>query len=270
MLRIEPLTQKSFRLYSSMGVYMDLVLGREKALLIDTGYGMEDLPGVVRSLTDLPLLIVNTHGHVDHACGNDLFEEPVYIHPADEKLCREHTGRLRRVLALELARQLQDGIEDGFDEARYLNRREGRLLPLQEEQVFDLGGEHLRVIGLPGHTRGSIGLFWEEEGILYAGDAFNKEVWLFLPEAADLGTYQETLKKAMGMDIQKVVYSHEPGFGRVEELEEFLEVAENLDYEAGEPFWAPLVPGATARKCFRKETGTDKKGPSIIVNRDHL
>ena len=54
------------------------------------------------------------------------------------------------------------------------------------------------------------------------------------------------------------------------ELEEFLEVAENLDYEAGEPFWAPLVPGATARKCFRKGTDTDKKGPSIIVNRDHL
>jgi hydroxyacylglutathione hydrolase len=51
-----------------------LVAGDERALLIDTGWGIGDLPGVVASLTDLPLLVVNTHGHPDHTVRSWQFE----------------------------------------------------------------------------------------------------------------------------------------------------------------------------------------------------
>jgi len=43
-----------------------LALGKEKAALIDTGYGMSDMRGLVELLTDLPVTVVITHTHVDH------------------------------------------------------------------------------------------------------------------------------------------------------------------------------------------------------------
>ena len=43
-----------------------LVEGEEKAALIDTGCGIGDIAGIVRELTDKPLVILITHGHHDH------------------------------------------------------------------------------------------------------------------------------------------------------------------------------------------------------------
>ncbi len=57
---------------------MYLLEGSEKALLIDTGYGVGNLRAFVEKLTDKPLLVVNTHYHPDHAAGNGEFEE-VYM-----------------------------------------------------------------------------------------------------------------------------------------------------------------------------------------------
>ena len=46
-----------------------LVIGSKKAILIDTMYGRTDLKALVESITSLPLMVVNTHGHIDHICG---------------------------------------------------------------------------------------------------------------------------------------------------------------------------------------------------------
>jgi len=46
-----------------------LVVGNEKAMLIDMGTGVGDLKGFIRTITPLPLIVVATHGHVDHIGG---------------------------------------------------------------------------------------------------------------------------------------------------------------------------------------------------------
>ena len=46
------------------------MLGQDQAALIDTGMGIGSLLSIVRSITSLPLVVVNTHGHPDHAGGN--------------------------------------------------------------------------------------------------------------------------------------------------------------------------------------------------------
>ena len=43
-----------------------LIVGTEKAMLIDCGTGLADLKSFVRTITDKPLLVVATHGHTDH------------------------------------------------------------------------------------------------------------------------------------------------------------------------------------------------------------
>ena len=55
--------------------YMYLLEGNEKALLLDTGYGVGNLRECVERLTDKPILVANTHYHPDHSAGNGEFEE---------------------------------------------------------------------------------------------------------------------------------------------------------------------------------------------------
>ena len=82
------------------GVFMDLLVGSEQAMLIDTGYGYGNLPAAVRSITDKPLIIVNTHGHPDHFCGNWQFTEPIWIHPSDLKPCQHYNTKEARKKAM--------------------------------------------------------------------------------------------------------------------------------------------------------------------------
>ncbi|MCJ7550582.1 MAG: MBL fold metallo-hydrolase, partial [Anaerolineae bacterium] len=52
-----------------------LLIGQDKAMLIDTGMGIGDLRGAVRKITDKPLVVVISHGHVDHTGNARQFEE---------------------------------------------------------------------------------------------------------------------------------------------------------------------------------------------------
>jgi glyoxylase-like metal-dependent hydrolase (beta-lactamase superfamily II) len=53
----------------------NLVIGREKAALIDTGCGIGSLRPAVEAVTDKPVIVINTHTHPDHLGGNREFEE---------------------------------------------------------------------------------------------------------------------------------------------------------------------------------------------------
>ncbi|RKQ37019.1 MBL fold metallo-hydrolase [Kocuria tytonis] len=53
-----------------------LVLGTQRALVVDTGAGPRqgrEILAAVRDVTDLPLTVVNTHAHYDHYMGNAVF-----------------------------------------------------------------------------------------------------------------------------------------------------------------------------------------------------
>jgi glyoxylase-like metal-dependent hydrolase (beta-lactamase superfamily II) len=67
-----------YQIKDPMGVLMTLIIGKNKAMLIDTGYGIQNIYEHVLTLTKLPLIVVNSHGHMDHSCGNYLFPE-IYI-----------------------------------------------------------------------------------------------------------------------------------------------------------------------------------------------
>ena len=54
--------------------YIYLLEGQEKALLLDTGYGIGNLRTLVERLTDKPIIVANTHFHPDHSAGNGEWE----------------------------------------------------------------------------------------------------------------------------------------------------------------------------------------------------
>ena len=178
------LTRCTTRIKDRLDVVMYLVQGEERAVLIDTGYGVGDLAGFVKGLTDKPVTVLLTHGHLDHAFGASWFGD-VRMHPADAAVVRAHRALSASVL----------------DEAR----SEGRLTAappdpdsftaLAAGDVFDLGGIHVRAIAAPGHTPGSTAFLIAEERVLLTGDAGNQFTFLFHEEAATVAAYQDSLAR---------------------------------------------------------------------------
>lgn len=254
-----------FRIGNS-GVFMDLIVGEHHALLFDTGYGFGSLKDLVRSVTDKPLYVVNSHGHVDHACGNGQFGG-AYIHPADMTLCREHNTRQMRLAELETAEVPLD-----FDMEEYLNLGTGDLIPTGEGHIFDLGGLTLEVLHLPGHTAGSIGLWCPQRRLLWVGDAMNCFVWLFLPEAQSLDTYIASLQKAACLPFTHMIQSHEPEPVPKVKLWDYLDLAEHLDFEQGTPVPAPMGYAGETRICTRCGIHYDDRNhpgfAAIIISRE--
>lgn len=254
--------------FENSGVYMDLIVGSHHALVWDTGYGFEDLHALVRRITDLPLYVVNSHGHVDHACGNWQFES-VYIHPEDMELCREHNTPQMRLCEMDTA-----VLPDDFEMEDYLSHDCGTLLPVEEGAVFDLGGKTMEVVALPGHTRGSIGLYCREVKLLYVGDAINNFLWLFLPEAMNLETYRHTLYKAKALDFTCMIQSHHGPLVPKSRLDIYLDLVEHMDFYAGELVPAPMMPGSNARICIRgglsKEDVHREDFAAILIGEDKL
>ena len=75
-----------------------LIDGPEKALLIDTAFGLGDLKGLIHKLIgDKEVIVCNTHAHVDHISGNSHFDK-VYCHYADQKTIQEHQGNAEDTL----------------------------------------------------------------------------------------------------------------------------------------------------------------------------
>ena len=59
-----------------------LIIGSKKALLFDTGMGISDISAVVKELTDLDIIVVNSHSHFDHI-GDDWRFPDIHVYADD-------------------------------------------------------------------------------------------------------------------------------------------------------------------------------------------
>ena len=168
-----------------------LITGSERALLVDSVNGYEDLKAITKTLTDLPVIVVNTHGHGDHIYGNVYFEE-AWLHPADFALYDQFFGYAKDIMEQN-------------------NLKPCPVKALEIGQIFDLGGVQLEVVDLSGHTAGSIGLLDKDARIIYTGDGLNTHLWMqldhSLPMAAMLETFR-ALKAQHGADFDHVAHGH--------------------------------------------------------------
>lgn len=149
---------------------MFLIVGSEKALLIDTGTGVCNLPLVVKTITDKPLMVALTHGHPDHAGGNGFFEE-IYCHPDDFAMAEGLTYESRRGYAEGMLRMNPAAPVTAEETAKF--DKMPKLLPLYEGDTIDLGDRKVMVYETPGHTPGGLSFLDVRERILISGDACN-------------------------------------------------------------------------------------------------
>lgn len=215
----------------AMGVSFTLLTGENRALLIDTGYGLENVAGYVRTLTALPLEVLLTHGHHDHALGARYFPS-VRMFPEDLPVFRLRTSREQRekVRAQAVSKGLavpEDFLSFAFSDPAPLVP-EGSLgrFPCRS---FDLGGLEVTVLLVPAHTPGSFVAFVPSRRLLLTGDDWNPCTWLWFPESLDVHTWRRNmldllpaLEKASGEELQYVLCSHQPNLRPASELEEYL------------------------------------------------
>ena len=184
-MNYKAITSRVWHLEEDYRDYCTLVRGDRLAILWDTGQGKKDLRTFVEETLDTPCIVLNSHGHDDHIGGNHQFET-VYAHRADWYMLASHA-------------RMTTGAPPAYD-----------LEELNPGMVFDLGGLHARVVSLAGHTRGSVGLLLEEEGLLLAGDALNPTLLMLGRESAPVAVLKETLRQVQDLPFDKFLASHYP------------------------------------------------------------
>jgi glyoxylase-like metal-dependent hydrolase (beta-lactamase superfamily II) len=172
---------------------MYLVEGTDSAMLIDTGLGAADLATFVKKLTSKPLIVVNTHGHPDHAGANYQFGK-VYVHPQDSAAARDCNRPESRQGVSGTMLQGNKPSEDELFIGKPLNTK---LVALSDGQTFDLGGRKIQVMWTRGHTPGEICLLDIENKLLFTGDNNNSLVSLFLNNCRPLHEYLASLEKEL-------------------------------------------------------------------------
>lgn len=222
---IKKYSDNLYQFQDKLGVLATLVIGSNKTLLFDTCYGIGRLDEEVKKITNKELIVVASHGHMDHTAGNYQFPF-VYIHKNDIDLCKAHNGMKRREQNLEA---LGDREPDLFNRDEYLKQREGKLLELNMPCIFDLGGITLEVIEAFGHTQGSIALYSKELKLMLVSDATCPWVWLFLKESTPVSTYIKSVEHLLTYDFDNFLVGHGMRMLPRYRMEEFLQTAKEID-----------------------------------------
>ena len=149
-------------------VWSYLLIGPEKAMLIDTGYGVGDLKGLANLLTGhMPLIVVNTHAHPDHSYGNCQFDR-VYCHeftvPQLEKMRHPHVWDA-------MFDENGKPIWTEFDRKDIVPFHEYEIVGCPDGYTFHLGADHeVELVWTAGHTSGHC-MYLDKKGrLLFAGD----------------------------------------------------------------------------------------------------
>lgn len=152
-----------------------LLVGTERALLIDCGMGYYDLRATVERMTDKPYDVVITHGHPDHAGMMHQFER-VYMNEKDLPLL-PWAGRTDFDLnEFHWNNRLHVGDWSVWEVTEDMINRgslDTQVLPLNEGDVFDLGGRRVTAHALPGHSAGHMYFIDDGSRIAFTGDCCN-------------------------------------------------------------------------------------------------
>jgi len=163
------------------GVRFFILEGTEKALMIDSGMNTPDARKLAETIISKPLELLNTHADRDHISGNDAFDR-FYMDPAEQENYREAGGA-------------------------------GTVIPVHDGDVIDLGDRPLEIIGIPGHTPGSIAVLDLHRRVLISGDSVQYGPIFMFGKFRNMEAYVSSMKKLLKhMDRFDTVY---PSHGEI-------------------------------------------------------
>jgi glyoxylase-like metal-dependent hydrolase (beta-lactamase superfamily II) len=131
----------------------------QECVIVDCGCGNEnECSRMKKFIADnhlKPILLLNTHGHFDHAMGNAFLVKTYgiksYIHAGDEKWLLQ---------TAEIAANYGYKVENPPAPSAYL----------EDGQIIRFGQSQLQVLHTPGHTKGSVCFYASEDNFILSGD----------------------------------------------------------------------------------------------------
>ena len=249
---------------------MYLVEGEKTAALIDTGSGIGHLRAFVETLTEKPVIVLLTHGHVDHAMGAAEFDK-VYMSHVDDYIYVKHADEASRREGFFLCTQLDQMEEDDFIPAKDIDS----ILDMAEGDSFDLGGVHIDIYACPGHTLGSLVMLIREERVLLLGDACNYLTFMHEPYSTTISEYAKNLRRLKPLvagKYDKVYLSHGPGDGDVGLIDGVIQVCEDIMQGKTDdvPFGFKDSTGYLAKAEIRQDVRVDGGIGNVVYNKERV
>lgn len=204
------------------------VKGRDFDLVIDTGMGLDSLKQWIMQNTTRPIKAVVTHCHFDHS--GCLHEFDVRMgHPAEADILANPTnsktvfeGAWTRIAIVD-PKQHPD-----FSAQTYTVKAAPLTDYLDEGDVVDLGDKAYRILHLPGHSPGSIGLWDVNSKVLFSGDALYDGELLDSLYHSDVEVYLATLDRIESLGVKVFHAGHYASFGH-DKMQDMID-----RYRAGE------------------------------------
>ena len=231
--QVHPINDRLDRLTDIAGTHFYLVRGDREAALLDTGVGCGSLDGFVRSLTNLPVRVFITHGHVDHAMGAGAFED-VWLSPLDREVYGEHSQTETRLGYIRGSVMPDRAPEAAAVTAEMLEAPKpfDRFHPLRPGDTFDLGGITLEILEGAGHTPGCVTVLIPELRTLLLGDACNPFTYLIDAACSTVAEYREMLlrlRTSVEGRYDRVLLCHGPdGQGSADLIDSVLSVCDDI------------------------------------------
>lgn len=222
-----------------------ILKGKNRAAVIDTAMGEGNLRAIVEKHSDgLPVELIITHGHGDHALSANQFQT-VYMNLKDGA-----------------------GLPKNVNSSSFKNTKDGDIL--------DLGGITLKAYELPGHTGGSMVFVSPELRLLFSGDAVGTQsnqggLWLQLPGCLFVDEYQAVLKKFIARtagQFDSILTGHNAEPVGTKYLD-YLVLAAQKVIDQGDAALVPSVRPAGIKMVVYGEAD-DPFAASINVNPNHL
>ena len=148
-----------------------LLIGSERAMLVDTLQGISNLKFVVDQLTELPIIVINTHSHYDHIGSNYQFDTIYGLQ--NTYTANNARGRSNRELQGNVTPgSIWKNLPKNFSFEFYESKSYKIDKFVKNGDVIDLGNRIIEVIHVPGHSPDSIILIDKKSRLMLTGDSF--------------------------------------------------------------------------------------------------
>ena len=190
-----------------------------ECVIVDPGCQSESEKGRLEKFIETnnlkPIMLLNTHGHFDHVMGNAFvaakWDIVTRIHPDDKSYLERCVGY---------------GEMFGYK----IDEAPRETIDLKEGEVLKIGNSYLKVMHTPGHSRGGVCFYNEEEKIIFSGDTLFAESI----GRTDLpgGDYDQLMESLLGKVVKLGEdYDVYPGHGSATTIGRELSINPFLRYE---------------------------------------
>lgn len=183
-----------------------LLLGNDRALLIDSGLGIANIRKITDRLTTLPVTVIATHVHWDHIGSHGSFDR-VLVHTLEQNWLEKEFPLPPVVVRNQLMKEPcifpADFQADTY--AVWQGKADGIV---NAGDILDLGGRHILVYHTPGHAPGHMCFLDIEREWLYSGDLIYKGMLYCDYPSTDPQAYLHSVQHMRKLAVKRLLPAH--------------------------------------------------------------